>query len=73
MLESPIKIVSRPVVSAIDNSSSDKSIHCEYALGGRYTVQTRNGLEFGNENSDHRVSICEVSNSGPRMQLRESL
>ena len=42
MLKSPIKIVSRPVVSAIDISFLNKSIHCECALGGdiRYKQET---------------------------------
>ena len=43
---SPIIIISRPVVCATDSSSSSKSIHPEVAVGGRYKVQIKYGLEF---------------------------
>ena len=50
MLKSPINIISRPVHCAIDISSSNRFIHTDWALGGRYNVQTRNGLVLGRVN-----------------------
>ena len=63
ILKSPTSINSSPVVCAIESSSSNWFTHSEHALGGRYTLQMRNGLAFGNETSVHKVSMLEVSRS----------
>ena len=73
MLKSPIRINSNPVVCAIESSSSNKLIKSEHALGGRYTLQMRNGLEFGKVISVYKVSILEISMSCLRLMLSDSL
>ena len=47
MFKSPIIMTSRPVVCAIEISSSNKSIHSLRALGGLQTMHTKNGLACG--------------------------
>ena len=61
---------SRPLVCATEISSSKRSIHSVWQLGGRYTVQRRKGLELDNEISVQTVSIFEISISGRRLTLR---
>ena len=48
ILKSPIRIISRQLACAADNSSSKRSINAVWELGGRYVVQTRKSLAFGN-------------------------
>ena len=66
-------MISSPVVCAINTSYSNKSIHSDRAFGGRYTVQTKNGLVFGKVNSDHNVSMLDISSSDRRLQFNELL
>ena len=68
-----MRINSNPVVCAIDSSASNKLVQSEYALGGRYTVQMRNGFEFDNETSVHKVSILETSMSVLRFTFNDCL
>ena len=63
ILKSPRSINSSPVVCAIESFTSNWFTQSEHALVGRYTLQTRNGLAFGNETSVHKVSMLEVSRS----------
>ena len=66
-------MISSPVVCAMDTSCSNKSIHSDSAFGGRYTVQAKNGLVFGKVNSDHNVSMLDISSSERRLQFSELL
>ena len=58
-------IIFRFFVCAIDNSSSNRSIHTEVAL----IIHTRNGLAFGKVISVQSVSIFELLISCKRLQL----
>ena len=72
MLKSPINIISRPVECAIESSSSNRFIHSDVALGGRYNVQQRNGLVLGRVNSHQNVSTCDISSSNRRLHFKDS-
>ena len=65
---SPFNIISKPVVCAADSSSSRRSIQLDVALGGRYAVHIRKGLEFGKVISAQMVSSLDNSNSGRCLQ-----
>ena len=56
MFISIINIISKPLVCAADSSSSRISIQLNVALGGRYAVYIRKGLEFGKVISAQMVS-----------------
>ena len=65
---SPINIISKPLVCAADSPSSRRSIQQGVALGGRYAVHIRKGLEFGKVISAQMVSSFDNSNSGRCLQ-----
>ena len=60
ILKSSMTIYSRPVVCAMESSSSKRSIHSLRAFGGRYTVHTRKDLAFGSSISAQMVSKFEI-------------
>ena len=53
--------ISNPVVCAIDNSTSKRSIQSDEAFGGSYNEHKRNGFEFVKDNSVQRVSNLDIS------------
>lgn len=55
-------MISSPVACAIDSCSSNRSVHSEFAHGGRNTVQIMKSLEMGKAISAHKDSILEISN-----------
>ena len=68
-----MRIISKPVVCAMDSSASNPSIQSHDTLGGLYNVHKRNGFEFGNIISDQRVSMLDISNPFLRRQFSEFL
>ena len=64
ILKSPIIRISRPVVCAIEISSSNKSILSFRALGGLFTIHIKKGLACGSSISAYIVSNLETSYSG---------
>ena len=57
-----MRMISKPVVCATDNSTLNRSIQSHGTLDGRYIVHKRNGFELGKVISDQRVSMLEISN-----------
>lgn len=68
-----MRIILSPGACATDSSTLKSLIKSVCAFGMRYIVQTRNGLLIGKINSDHKVSMCALFNSGRRKQLSEFL
>ena len=55
ILKTPMRIISKPVVCASDNSALNRSV------GRTYIVHKRNGFELWKDISDQRVSVLEIS------------
>ena len=69
-----MRIISKPIVCAADNSASNRSINSHSALGGQYIVHKKNlkSFELGKVISDQRVSMLEIPYSVLRLQFIES-
>ena len=63
-----MRIISKPVVCATDNSAS-RSIQSHGVLVGPYIVHKSNGFELGNVIPDQRVSMLEIFNSVLRLPI----